>query len=814
MRRQYFMAQMVALVVTGVWSLSVPALAQDRPELVGHIPGSIKSVAAAGDSAYVVNGGNLGVIDLSTPSAPVAAGAAVGSIHDDLILDVGRGPVTVHVPPNYDPSDPAPLVVLLHGSGDTGQNLEGFFRFLPWSDRLGFLYVFPDAPEDQGRAWNATDACPGGSGNPGDDSCYLRALIDGIISELSVDTGRIYLLGFSSGGFMVYRMACDHADIVTAVVSLAGAMYLDTFDCTPSAPVRTLEIHGTADNSVPYEGTSVWTGAVATTELWAAYNQCSMVPDLNPPPLNLDTGLPGFETTVARYADGCAAGSSAELWTTVDAGHMPCLSSDFTPLVLDFFGFPGVLDGLLSHRHFIPAAAYAAGTQGAFFQTDVDVTNTGDSAARYRFRWLARGQNNFESMVSEEFVLDAGTAARYTNAVHEIFGLEPDALGAIEIEASSPDLLFMSRTYTLDQAGSGGSFGQAMPAIAEHDMIPGGERRRILFASEDEQYRTNVACQNACPLSNLIRIELFTADGNSLERKLINLESLGNDQLNRVFEEYSPVNGYADVWAPLLGRAIYCYGSVLDNLTSDPTTILPQAPSDDVTFIPAAALAAGAEGSFFQTDLDLNNVGSTDLTYELLWLPRGADNTDPVSSGTFSLAAGTSVRYTNVLAEVFGLEPNQVGALAIEASGTDLLAMSRTYNLLAEDNPLGFPAGATFGQELSGIPANQMIPTGEKKRIIFMSETEGFRANVGCVNGVGTEVAVQIELYDSDGVKLETTYMMLPPYSNRQINGIFQDYAPVNGYVDVRTFTPDAAIYCYGSVLDNLTSDPTTVLPQ
>ena len=134
--------------------------------------------------------------------------------------------------------------------------------------------------------------------------------------------------------------------------------------------------------------------------------------------------------------------------------------------------------------------------------------------------------------------------------------------------------------------------------------------------------------------------------------------------------------------------------------------------------------------------------------------------------------------------------------------------MSRTYNL-----PSAKVAG-TFGQELPGIPADRMIPTGVKKRIIFMSENDDVRANVGCVNGAGIEVAVQIELYDSAGVKLETKYMMLPPYSNRQINGIFQDYAPVNGYVDVRTSTPDASIYCYGSVLDNLTSDPTTVLPQ
>jgi hypothetical protein len=107
-----------------------------------------------------------------------------------------------------------------------------------------------------------------------------------------------------------------------------------------------------------------------------------------------------------------------------------------------------------------------------------------------------------------------------------------------------------------------------------------------------------------------------------------------------------------------------------------------------------------------------------------------------------------------------------------------------------------------------------MIPTGVKKRIVLMSENDDVRSNLGCINGIATEVLVVIDLYDSDGVKLETKYMALPPYSNRQINGIFRDYAPINGYVDVRTSTPDAVIYCYGSVLDNLTSDPTTVLPQ
>jgi hypothetical protein len=575
--------------------------------------------------------------------------------------------------------------------------------------------------------------------------------------------------------------------------------------------VRTLQIHGTDDHIIEYAGgvfgLDPYPGAIGTTQQWAAYNQCSMVPDLAQPPLDLDSGLPGFETTVARYADGCAPGGSAELWTIADGVHGPCLSREFTPLVLDFFGVEGAGDWLLTHRHFIPAAAYAAGAEGAFFQTDVDVTNAGESAGRYRFLWLPRGETNADPMASEEFVLGARKGARYTNAVHEIFGLEPDALGAIEIEANSPDLLFMSRTYNLEQDGSGGTFGQAIPAIPDREMIPAREWRRILFASEDEDYRTNVACQNGCSCSTMVLVDLFAADGTFLERKHMVLEPWDNEQLNRVFEDYQPVNGYVDVRTPTEG-SIYCYGSVLDNVTSDPTTILPQVPSDDTTFIPATALTAGLAGSFFVTDVDLNNVGSTDITYQLLWLPRGVDNSDPVRSSTFSLAAGSGVRYVNVLSEVFGLEPDQVGALAVEASGIELLAMSRTYNALPAK------VAGTFGQELPGIPADRMIPTGVTKRIVFLSENEDFRANLGCVNGVGTEVAVAIDLYDSEGVKLETKYMILPPYSNRQINGIFQDYAPVNGYVEFRTYTPDASIYCYGSVLDNLTSDPTTVLPQ
>ncbi len=517
----------------------------------------------------------------------VAIGTTPGLVSADVEIDLGRGPVTVHVPPTYDPAEPAPLVMLLHGYSASGEQQENYVQFLPWSDQLGFLYVYPDGTVDQDgyQFWNATDACCDFYDAGVDDSGYLRALVEAIIDELNVDTDRIYLFGISNGGFMAYRMACDHADLISAIASLAGATYIDETECNPAVPVRTLQIHGSSDGIVYYDGgvtdtgpilTEPYPGAVETTETWAAYNGCSLEPDLSWPPLDLDRMLPGHETTVARYANGCAAGGSSELWTIVGAGHDPNLSGDFAPLVLEFFFSDGGPSALLLHRSYIPAVAYASGTQGSFYQTDIDVSNSGDTAGRYRFLWLPRGSDNSEPVASEEFELGAGQSVRYTNAVHEIFGLEPDSLGAMAIEASTPELLFMSRTYNLEDGGAGGTFGQAIQAVGAHEMIPGGESRRIILASENEQYRTNVGCQNGSDGSTVVNLELFDADGTSLANDIMILRPWSNDQANRLFEDFQPVNGYVDVSTGVVTMSFYCYGSVLDNMTNDPTTIPPQ----------------------------------------------------------------------------------------------------------------------------------------------------------------------------------------------------------------------------------------------
>jgi hypothetical protein len=229
---------------------------------------------------------------------------------------------------------------------------------------------------------------------------------------------------------------------------------------------------------------------------------------------------------------------------------------------------------------------------------------------------------------------------------------------------------------------------------------------------------------------------------------------------------------------------------------------------DWTQFIPAAALAEGAEGSFYQTDVDFSNAGDRPVEYRLVWLPRGEDSSDPTTSATFTLGAGRSVRYANVLSEVFGLERDSLGALAIVSTSPDLLAMSRTYNIPADGT------GGTFGQSMAAVKPDEFIDPGDRRRLLFGTQNDEMRTNIGCQNGTSAELSVNVELFDARGVSLGTEVLVLQPWSNDQLNQIFSDYAPTTGYVDVWTEPPNGCFFCYGSVLDNVTSDPTTIFPQ
>ncbi|AKT39340.1 uncharacterized protein CMC5_034870 [Chondromyces crocatus] len=268
------------------------------------------------------------------------AGGAGGTSH----VFGGDRPVDVFVPSGYQEDTPAPLVILLHGFTASGGLQELYFQFRPLAEAHGFLYAHPDGTTDPdgSRFWNATDACCNFHGSTVDDSAYLRELVEEIQAHYAVDPKRIYFVGHSNGGFMSYRMACDHADLVAAVVSLAGAMVSMPSQCAATEPVSVLQIHGTDDDTVKYEGDTfagiAYPSALASVEHWAELGGCDASPTSGEP-LDLEADIGGAETTTQTFG-GCASGVNAALWSIQGGSHLPSFTSAFGT---------GVFDFLLSH---------------------------------------------------------------------------------------------------------------------------------------------------------------------------------------------------------------------------------------------------------------------------------------------------------------------------------------------------------------------------------------------------------------------------------------------------------------------------------
>ena len=251
----------------------------------------------------------------------------------DIVVDtspVAKRPYMSKAPASYDPSKKYPLIVLLHGLGGSGSNINGYFQLNTLVDSQNFLLAWPDGTNNGfARFWNANDVCCDVFNSGVDDVAYLNAVMADMGTKYNVDPKRVYIVGHSNGGFMAHRLACDSAVRIAAIVSLAGAQWNDVSKCNPSEPVAVLQIHGTADTTVPYDGGKTLNGqgpvvisAHETVMDWVSLDKCGGTIDTTPAAVDLVKDLQGTETTIEKWT-GCRG---VELWTIHDGVHVPNLT--------------------------------------------------------------------------------------------------------------------------------------------------------------------------------------------------------------------------------------------------------------------------------------------------------------------------------------------------------------------------------------------------------------------------------------------------------------------------------------------------------
>jgi polyhydroxybutyrate depolymerase len=253
----------------------------------------------------------LSIFSLSFLGSVYAQTTTSGS----YIFDGQTREYRVYIPAAYDGSTPVPLVFNLHGYGSNNLEQEQYGDFRSIADTANFIIVHPMGLMDLfgSTHWNAFGT------SDVDDVGFLSSLIDTIYAAYNIDGNRIYSTGMSNGGFMSHKLACLLSGRIAAVASVTGSITTTEIDaCITNHPMPVMQIHGTADETVPYEGNVIFMPVEDVVAHWVSFNECTNepitteLPDIDP--------TDGCTVTHYLYEDGLL-GSTVEFYKVTNGGH-------------------------------------------------------------------------------------------------------------------------------------------------------------------------------------------------------------------------------------------------------------------------------------------------------------------------------------------------------------------------------------------------------------------------------------------------------------------------------------------------------------
>jgi hypothetical protein len=328
-------------------------------------------------------------------------------------------------PGAYDPDVPSPIMIYLHSNGPYGgsgaaeeefwlrlwpESYDGF-EYYPglrnWPvthvpekggrpQDTGWIYVLPngarDTPENatcaevgdwaNWRYWNATPNCcaynwyvPGtytevSEGAP-DHTTYINNLIAYLKTQYNVDEDRVYVYGYSNGGYMCHRLACENGNYglygypdtdadpsgdiippqpIAAVATYAGVTFMNPENCNGVWPTNVLHTHDMGDQSCLYAGgldtgfsgqcypglPRPYPGAIATVSSWIFMNQTTGEGEMLEPIVPFDLAVPYSMAQVLDWPDG-RYGSTVQHWRGIFGSHGATFSNNYRNRLVDWF---------------------------------------------------------------------------------------------------------------------------------------------------------------------------------------------------------------------------------------------------------------------------------------------------------------------------------------------------------------------------------------------------------------------------------------------------------------------------------------------
>ncbi|MEO8218475.1 MAG: hypothetical protein ABI718_15475 [Acidobacteriota bacterium] len=469
----------------------------------------------------------------------------------------------------------------------------------------------------------------------------------------------------------------------------------------------------------------------------------------------------------------------------------------------------------------VPVVVHAAGI-GAQFVSDLRVANRGNQAATYDLIFVPTQSNGTETgkkttitvQPNQTYALEdilktwygEGAASEGTKGLLEVRPL--GAAGAAAATAVS------SRTYAKTAAGT---LGQFIPAIPVSSFIGASDQASanilsLQQVSQSASFRTNLGLVEGAGQSAVVGISVFDDSGQKLGEFTENLQPLEHRQLDQYLESKGITLNDGRIEVRVISGAgrVTTYASVIDNATLDPLLVVPAKPSAQAAsrYVVSGLAALQNQSANFRSDMRIYNPGQSSVSATLRLFPAGAPG-QPVTR-TLSIAPGEVKVLNDVVASLFNLTSATGAAQVDPGAGGALIITARTY----DQRPDG-----TVGQFISATRPEDAAGAGSRTlQVLQLEESDRFRTNLGLTEVTGQDSAtVQITAIVPDAAAAPTMNITLQPNEFLQLNQVFKQMnlgRVYNGRITVKVVAGTGQVTAYGSVIDNLTQDPTFVPAQ
>lgn len=173
-------------------------------------------------------------------------------------------PFALFVPPSLKEALPAPLVIALHGLGDTPLHILRYPGLVDLAAEHGYIVVAPMGYSIRGWYGAPIPANKKVAGDPDDLPMRSEADVLDVItlvsSELRIDARRVYILGHSMGGGGAWHLALKLPGRFAAIAAIAPAplIFRARTDVERLRNLPIILVQGSADRQIPPRGARQW----------------------------------------------------------------------------------------------------------------------------------------------------------------------------------------------------------------------------------------------------------------------------------------------------------------------------------------------------------------------------------------------------------------------------------------------------------------------------------------------------------------------------------------------------------------------------